>query len=333
MAVPGPRRARLRLRAAYDLPVVRVVEPADGRREPEGPFAAHTENERLVNSAAVLRPARPGSRARDRRVAGRARARHARRSASGSVTGASRASATGVARSRSSTARTTGSCRCRRISCRLCCPRSRTSARRASRRWRPTRSGSTCPARSAAARPSARPRRWTRSSTRRGTSCATATPTTTRRRSIAAIADYWMPVDQYVGGIDHATGHLLYSRFFIKVLNDLGMVGFREPFAAALPPGLGAASAARRCRSRKRQRRPLPTSSSAQFGADAVRLYILFMGPADQDMEWTLTRASRGSPGSCARLWRVVHEVAESAPRDEAPTGRSHARRTRRSRR
>ena len=71
------------------------------------------------------------------------------------------------------------------------------------------------------------------------------------------------PVDQYIGGIDHATGHLLYSRFFVKVLNDMGLLGFREPFAAAVPPGLGAAWAARRCRSR-RATSPGPTSWSTR---------------------------------------------------------------------
>ena len=82
----------------------------------------------------------------------------------------------------------------------------------------------------AAAGRGARPTRWTRSSTRPGTSCATPTRTTTSAPFDRAIVDYWLPVDQYIGGIDHAKGHLLYSRFFVKAMNDFGMLGFREPF-------------------------------------------------------------------------------------------------------
>jgi len=139
------------------------------------------------------------------------------------------------------------------------------------------------------------------------------------------IADYWMPVDQYVGGIDHATGHLLYSRFFVKVLNEQGMVGVREPFARLFHQGWVRLGGSKMSKSRGNV--AAPDQLAAQFGADAVRLYILFMGPADQDMEWT-DEGLEGIARFLRRVWRVVNEVAESAPRDGAPANGPLARKT-----
>jgi leucyl-tRNA synthetase len=121
------------------------------------------------------------------------------------------------------------------------------------------------------------------------------------------IADYWMPIDQYIGGIDHATGHLLYSRFFVKVMNDLGMVGFREPFARLFHQGWVRLGGSKMSKSRGNV--TAPDQLAAQFGADAVRLYILFMGPADQDMEWT-EEGVEGIARFLRRVWRVVNEAA-----------------------
>jgi leucyl-tRNA synthetase len=125
------------------------------------------------------------------------------------------------------------------------------------------------------------------------------------------IVDYWMPVDQYIGGIDHATGHLLYSRFFVKVMNDVGLVGFREPFARLFHQGWVRLGGSKMSKSRGNVAGP--DALVEAYGADAVRTYILFMGPADQDMEWTDT-GIEGIVRFLRRLWRVVHDAAERAP-------------------
>jgi leucyl-tRNA synthetase len=117
------------------------------------------------------------------------------------------------------------------------------------------------------------------------------------------IVDYWMPVDQYVGGIDHAKGHLLYSRFFIKVLHDLGLVEFDEPFQRLFHQGWVKQGGTKMSKSKGNVTGP--DALVEAFGADAVRLYILFLGPADQDMEWTDDGAD-GMRRFVARLWRTV---------------------------
>jgi leucyl-tRNA synthetase len=126
------------------------------------------------------------------------------------------------------------------------------------------------------------------------------------------IVDYWMPVDQYIGGIDHATGHLLYSRFFVKVLNELGLVGFREPFARLFHQGWVRLGGSKMSKSRGNV--TAPDQLAEMYGADAVRLFILFMGPADQDMEWS-EEGVEGIARFLRRLWRLVNEIAAEAPR------------------
>jgi leucyl-tRNA synthetase len=126
-----------------------------------------------------------------------------------------------------------------------------------------------------------------------------------------AIVDYWLPVSQYIGGIDHLTGHLLYSRFFVKAMNDMDMVGFREPFARLFHQGWVQMGGTKM--SKTRGNVTGPEDLVEEYGADAVRLYILFMGPADQDMEWTPS-GIEGITRFVRRLWRVVGEVGERAP-------------------
>ena len=130
--------------------------------------------------------------------------------------------------------------------------------------------------------------------------------------------DYWLPVSQYIGGIDHATGHLMYSRFFVKVLNDFGMVGFREPFARLFHQGWVQMGGTKMSKSKGNVSGP--DALAREFGADSVRLYILFMGPADQDMEWT-PDGMGGMARFVRRLWRTVLEVCEAPPSSAAVTG------------
>jgi leucyl-tRNA synthetase len=125
-----------------------------------------------------------------------------------------------------------------------------------------------------------------------------------------AIADYWMPINQYIGGIDHAKGHLLYSRFFVKALNDLGMLGFREPFQKLFHQGWVKLDGKRMSKS---QGGVSPNELIDRFGADAIRIYICFQGPADQDIDWSPDGID-ATVRFIRRLWRVVHEAAEQPP-------------------
>ena len=131
------------------------------------------------------------------------------------------------------------------------------------------------------------------------------------------IIDYWMPVDQYVGGIDHAKGYLLYSRFFIKVLHDLGLVGFDEPFQRLFHQGWVKQGGTKMSKSKGNVTGP--DALVEAFGADAVRLYILFLGPADQDMEWTYDGAD-GMRRFFGRLWRAVLAAGDQPAWDGSPT-------------
>jgi leucyl-tRNA synthetase len=129
------------------------------------------------------------------------------------------------------------------------------------------------------------------------------------------LVDFWCPVSQYIGGIDHATGHLLYSRFFVRVMREMGLVGFGEPFARLFHQGWVQMGGSKMSKSRGNVAGP--DALVDEYGADAMRTYILFMGPADQDMEWTDT-GIEGIVRFLRRLWRVVLEVAEGAPSDRS---------------
>jgi len=117
--------------------------------------------------------------------------------------------------------------------------------------------------------------------------------------------EYWLPVDQYVGGIEHATGHLLYSRFITKVLHDLGWVSFREPFTSLFTQGMVYKDGAKMSKSKGNV--VTPDEINDRYGADTGRVFSLFMGPPEQDTEWS----DEGVVGSYRFLWRVWRLVAD----------------------
>jgi leucyl-tRNA synthetase len=125
------------------------------------------------------------------------------------------------------------------------------------------------------------------------------------------LVDAWCPVDQYIGGVDHAVMHLIYARFFVKALADLGLLGFREPFLRLFSNGWVQLGQTKMSKSKGNVIGP--DELLARYGADPVRLYILFIGPADQDMEWTES-GIEGMVRFVRRLWRIAGEVAQTAP-------------------
>ncbi|MBA2643314.1 MAG: leucine--tRNA ligase [Actinobacteria bacterium] len=134
-----------------------------------------------------------------------------------------------------------------------------------------------------------------------------------------AAVDYWNPIDLYIGGVDHATMHMIYARFWVKVLNDLGHLGFREPFARFYSNGWVTTG---KTKMSKRAGNVIgPDDYVERFGADACRLNILFLGPANEDIEWTES-SIEGMARFVRRLWRVVNQAAEEAPAGSASDGR-----------
>ena len=128
------------------------------------------------------------------------------------------------------------------------------------------------------------------------------------------LVDWWNPVDQYIGGVDHATMHLIYARFFMKALNDLGLIGFREPFQRLFSNGWVQLGGTKMSKSKGNVIGPDVFVEA--YGADPVRLYILFIGPADEDMDWA-DEGIEGMARFVRRLYRIVTEVAERAPAGE----------------
>ncbi|MEL7639409.1 MAG: leucine--tRNA ligase [Solidesulfovibrio sp.] len=116
---------------------------------------------------------------------------------------------------------------------------------------------------------------------------------------------YWLPVDQYIGGIEHAILHLLYSRFFVKALRDCGYLAFDEPFSNLLTQGMVIKDGAKMSKSKGNV--VDPDLMIGRYGADTVRVFILFAAPPEKDLEWSDT-GIEGSSRFLARLWRLVTE-------------------------
>ncbi|MGH2865753.1 MAG: leucine--tRNA ligase, partial [Solirubrobacteraceae bacterium] len=118
----------------------------------------------------------------------------------------------------------------------------------------------------------------------------------------------WMPVDQYIGGVEHAILHLMYARFFTKALADLGHLDFQEPFQALFTQGMVTKDGAKMSKSRGNV--VSPAAIVERVGADTARCYILFVGPPDQDAEWS-DSGVEGVHRVLGRLWRLAAETAE----------------------
>ncbi len=167
--------------------------------------------------------------------------------------------------------------------------------------------------------------------------------------------DYWMPVDQYIGGVEHAILHLLYSRYFTRVLNDIDLVNFKEPFTRLLTQGMvcketvtcpehgflfpeqveegeggdkcslcGKAVTVGRVEKMSKSKRNVvdPNILLDQYGADTTRLFCLFAAPPERDLEWS-DQGVEGSMRFLNRVWRLVHswigQIADATPYDGAP--------------
>lgn len=167
--------------------------------------------------------------------------------------------------------------------------------------------------------------------------------------------DYWMPVDQYIGGVEHAILHLLYSRYFTRVLNDIDMVNFKEPFTRLLTQGMvcketvtcpehgflfpeqveegegsgkcslcGKPAAVGRVEKMSKSKRNVvdPNIMLNQYGADTTRLFCLFAAPPERDLEWS-DQGVEGSARFLNRVWRLVlswfGQIADAAPYDGPP--------------
>jgi leucyl-tRNA synthetase len=131
------------------------------------------------------------------------------------------------------------------------------------------------------------------------------------------VANRWAPVDQYIGGIEHAILHLLYARFLCRVLHDFGLVGFEEPFTNLFNQGMITRFAEKTGRvekmSKSRGNTVSPDTLIEQMGADTERVYTLFLGPPEKEAEWS-DEAVAGAYRFLNRLWKIAERLPEAPP-------------------
>ena len=132
--------------------------------------------------------------------------------------------------------------------------------------------------------------------------------------------NYWMPVDLYVGGIEHAILHLLYARFYVKVLYDLGYLSFDEPFTKLFNQGMVCMKSQISGRVEKMSKSKgnvvNPDDVVKEFGSDTLRMYILFMGPPELDVEWQMD-SIKGVKNFLNRLWVFLNNPENILPKDQ----------------
>ena len=135
-------------------------------------------------------------------------------------------------------------------------------------------------------------------------------------------ADYWMAVDQYIGGVEHAILHLLYSRFFTKVLYDMDMVNVEEPFLKLLTQGMVLKDGSKMSKSVGNI--VSPQEIIEKYGSDTARMFILFAAPPDRDLDWS-DSGVEGSYRFLNRVWRIVTDIIESGSMGKSYTVSSDA--------
>lgn len=126
-------------------------------------------------------------------------------------------------------------------------------------------------------------------------------------------ANKWMPVDQYIGGVEHAIMHLLYSRFFVKAFNEMGMIDFNEPFKNLLTQGMVLKEGTKMSKSKGNVVSPIEIIN--EFGADTARLFVLFAAPPERDLDWS-EQGVEGCFRFLNRVYRLVDELSEIAKSD-----------------
>ena len=130
--------------------------------------------------------------------------------------------------------------------------------------------------------------------------------------------DYWLPVDQYIGGIEHAVGHLIYCRYFTKVMRDLGMLALDEPVKNLMTQGMVYKDGAKMSKSKGNV--VDPDEMIAKYGADTVRLFSLFAAPPEKDLEWS-DKGIEGASRFIVRVWRLVSNWMEAGAGSGASSG------------
>ena len=124
------------------------------------------------------------------------------------------------------------------------------------------------------------------------------------------VTNKWMPVDQYIGGVEHAIMHLLYARFFVKAFNEMGMIDFNEPFKNLLTQGMVLKEGTKMSKSKGNVVSPLEIIK--EFGADTARLFVLFAAPPERDLDWS-EQGVEGCFRFINRVYRLVDELADVA--------------------
>ncbi|HEX2435213.1 MAG TPA: leucine--tRNA ligase [Solirubrobacterales bacterium] len=130
------------------------------------------------------------------------------------------------------------------------------------------------------------------------------------------IADHWMPVDQYIGGVEHAILHLMYARFFSKALADMGYLGVQEPFASLFTQGMILRDGDKMSKSKGNV--VSPAEYVRRYGADTARTYICFMGPPEKDADWA-DAGVHGVHSFLRRVWSLAQEVIDRTHPSDPP--------------